>query len=57
MSEKLKIVVDDKGKTTVWMDGNIVEGIQEIDFNHEVGEFPTHRITYITQKASHGEDK
>jgi hypothetical protein len=57
LNEKLKIVVDDKGQTIVWMDGKKVEGIQEIDFNHEIGNYPTHRITYITQKASHKEEK
>jgi acyl CoA:acetate/3-ketoacid CoA transferase len=50
-AEKLKIVVDDKGKTIVWMDGKLIEGIKEIDFNHEVGSYPTHTIKYITQKA------
>jgi hypothetical protein len=53
LKEKLKITVDENGKTTVWMDGEIVKGIKEIEFNYEAGDYPTHRITYITQKASH----
>lgn len=51
MTEKLKIVVDENGKTKVWMDGKEVQGIKEIDFNYEVGYYPTHTIKYVTQKA------
>lgn len=47
--EKLKVVVDDKGKIEIFMDGCLVHGVREIDFHWEVGEYPYHRLEFITQ--------
>lgn len=47
-AEKLKIVVDDKGKTTIWMDGKKVKGVRKINFESFAGEVPTHEIEFYT---------
>jgi len=49
--EKLKVVVDDKGKIEIWMDGFLLSGIRAIEFNWEVGEIPCHRIEFVTSVA------
>jgi hypothetical protein len=51
--EKLKIIVDDKCKTTVFMDGKKVQGIKRIEFEHDVEFSPVHCITYYSQTAKH----
>lgn len=57
MAEKLKIVVCDKGKTKVYMDGVEVNGIKRIEFDHDMPDYrPEHKITYVTQVASHKGD-
>lgn len=48
-TEKLKIIVDDKGKTTIWMDGKKVKGARKINFEFIAGEAPTHEIEFYTQ--------
>lgn len=55
--EKLKIVVDDKGRTTVWMNGEIVQGIRRIEFDHEIGCIPEHIITFSTQAGGVGNER
>lgn len=39
-SERLKIVVDDKGRTKVWIDGEEGLGITKIKFECEANAFP-----------------
>lgn len=56
MAEKLKIVVCDKGKTKVYMDGIEVNGIKRIEFDHDAGYLPEHKITYDTAKAAYKGD-
>lgn len=51
MNEKLKIIVDGSGKTTVWMDGNVVNGISSIVFESNIYDSPTHTIEFISSKA------
>ncbi len=53
MAEKLKIVVCDKGKTKVYMDGVEIKGIKRMEFDHDAGYMPEHKITYYTAVASH----
>lgn len=47
--EKLKLIVDDKGKITLWMDGCLITGVRAIDFNWELDEIPYHKIEFATQ--------
>lgn len=49
--EKLRLVVDDKGRIEVWMDGCVVKGIRAIELYWEVGEIPYHKIEFATQAA------
>jgi hypothetical protein len=49
--EKLKLIVDDKGKIEIYMDGFAVRGVRGIEFYWEVGEAPSHKIEFATQAA------
>lgn len=49
--EKLKIIVDDKGKIEIYMDGFLVKGIRSIELFWEVGEIPYHKLEFATQAA------
>jgi hypothetical protein len=55
--EKLKIIVDDRGRTTVWMNGEIVLGIRRIAFEHDIDEIPTHTIEFCTPGSGLGKSK
>lgn len=47
--EKLKIVVDDKGNTKVWMDGKLVVGATRVKFEYNIDDLPRHEIDFVTQ--------
>lgn len=49
--EKLKIIVDDKGKIKVFMNEKAVQAIKRIRFDWEVGEYATHEIEFISHIA------
>mgnify|MGYP003581019256 CR=1 FL=1 len=49
--EKLKLIVDDNGKIEIWMDGCVVTGVRGIEFYWEVGEYPYHKLEFISQAA------
>lgn len=49
--EKLKVIVDDKGKIEIWMDGCVIKGVRGIEFYWEAGEPPFHKIEFATQAA------
>lgn len=51
MTEKFKVIVDDRGQVSAWMDGFLLEGVQGIEFYWEVDEIPTHKIEFVTQSA------
>lgn len=50
-NEKLKITVDDRGKTIVWMNGEIVQGIRRITFEHDIDDIPVHTIEFCTPRG------
>jgi len=54
MSEKLKIIVDDKGKTTVCLDGKELQGITKIKLECEVGTLPTLEVHYLPSIVNFG---
>lgn len=49
--EKLRLVVDEKGKLELHMDGKKVFGFKSLEFYWEVGDVPTHKIEYFTHVA------
>lgn len=49
--EKLKLVVDDQGKITVWMDGCLLKGVRLIELCWEIGEIPIHKLEFTTQAS------
>jgi hypothetical protein len=49
--EKLKIIVDDKGKVKIFMDEREVYGARRIRFEFEVGDIATHEIEFISHIA------
>jgi hypothetical protein len=49
--EKFKLIVDENGKIELWMDGCIIKGVRAIEFCWEVGEYPYHKIEFVTQAA------
>jgi hypothetical protein len=46
--EKLKLILDDKGKIELWMDGCTLDGIRSIEVFWEIGEIPYHKIEFAT---------
>lgn len=51
--EKLKIIIDDKDKVTVYMDGKEVKGVRSISFDKSADTYAKHRIEYVTCAAGH----
>lgn len=49
--EKFKVVVDEKGKVSVWMNGHLLKGVKGIEFYWEADEIPCHKIEFVTQAA------
>jgi hypothetical protein len=47
--EKLKVIVDEKGDITIWLDGCVISGVVGIEFCWEVGEVPQHKIEFASQ--------
>jgi hypothetical protein len=56
-NEKLKIIVDDRGKTTIWMNGEIVHGVRRITFEHDICDVPVHTIEFCTPRGGLREPK
>lgn len=51
--EKFKIVVDDKGKMDVYMDGHSVKGLVNVEFNWNTkGDMPTHKLEFLSFASS-----
>lgn len=53
-SEKLKIVVDDEGKTKIWIDGKEPIGITKIKFEVEVDSCPIVEVGFLPQVVNFG---
>jgi hypothetical protein len=49
LMEKFKVIVDENGTITTWLDGCLVHGIVGIEFYWEVGEVPQHKIEFASQ--------
>jgi hypothetical protein len=47
--EKFKVIVDEKGAITIWLDGCVISGVVGIEFYWEVGEVPQHKIEFNSQ--------
>lgn len=49
--EKLRVIVDEKGKVSIWMNGQLLSGVRGIEFYWEIDEIPTHKVEFVTQAA------
>jgi hypothetical protein len=45
--EKLKIIVDDKGTPTVWLDGKELHGMTKIKLECEVNSLPVFEVQFL----------
>jgi hypothetical protein len=48
---KLEITVDNNGKVRVFMDNYELKGVQAVNFQWDVGEYPTHEVKFVSHVA------